>query len=177
MKSYSTKETAVAIRAALKLAFPGQIFSVRTSYASMTSSTRIAWTDGPTSDEVERVTNNFSSKTFDGSDDSTHYHTQTVNDECVQYSGWVTTRRTVSASLLTKALARFQLIRAEYGLPMANITIQDGPYSAHVVGRDVNNEAGVSPYGYRFMFRYCSDAVESIAAQMRPNGCIVRMKS
>ncbi len=174
---FSTKETAEAIRQALKIAFPGFKFSVKTSYASMTSSTTIRWTDGPTEPEVEHITNQFSSKSFDGQTDSTHYHDQTAADGSrVQYSGWVHTRRTFSPALLTLALARFQAIRAEYGLPPARLDIKaNGDYS-HVTGPDVNTEAGVHPHGYRYHFRYCSDAVESIACTMRPNGCMVRMK-
>jgi Large polyvalent protein associated domain 29 len=174
--NYSTKETAVAIRVALKTAFPGVKFSVTTSYGSMTSSTTIRWTDGPTQPEVDRITDQYSSKTFDGMDDSTHYHEQQQTDgQRVQYSGWVTTRREYSVALLTLALARFQQQRAEYGLPPADLQIVDGSYP-HVAGRDANSDAGVSPIGYRYAFRYCSDAVQSIAHHLRPNGFRVILK-
>src|SRR6185436_13773425 len=91
---YTTKETAQLIREALKAAFPGFKFSVRTSYASMTSSTDISWTDGPTQPEVDRVVNAFTSRGFDGMTDSNTYHNQTVNGQAVHYSGWVHTART-----------------------------------------------------------------------------------
>jgi len=174
---YNTKETAEAIRLALKTAFPGFKFSVRTAYASMTSSTHVRWTDGPTEAEVERVTNGFTSKSFDAQDDSTHYHEQQTPDGArVQYSGWVTLRRNLSAALLTRALARFQMHRAEYGLSPARLEIKGSGDYFHIAGPDANTEAGIHPTGYRYSFRYCSDAVESIACTRRPNGCRVTMK-
>lgn len=91
--SYSTKETAVFIRAALKAAFPSVKFSVKIHLYSMGSSIYVRWTDGPTLPEVDRVVDAFTSKTFDGSDDSTHYHTQTVAGQEVSYSGSISTSR------------------------------------------------------------------------------------
>ena len=173
---YSTKETAQCIREALKAAFPGGKFSVTTSYASMTSATSIRWTDGPTEPEVEYVTNRFTSKTFDGSDDSTHYHAQDFHGQRVQFSGWVQTTRYVSVALLTKALARYQALRAEYGLPAADLAVTENGRHPYIGGRDVNAAAGVNPGGYRYAFRYCSDAVQSIAYHLRPNGIRVIMK-
>ncbi len=175
--SYSTKETAQCIREALKRAFPGVKFSIRTSYASMTSSTHVQWTDGPTQDEVERVTDRFTSKSFDGMTDSTNYHEQEFNGQRVQFSGWVNVRRELSPTLLQKAIDRFNRERAEYGLPAARLNVvTHGGYSS-VDGPDVNAEAGINPCGYRYTFRYCSDAVQSIAHSLRPNGCRVSMKA
>jgi hypothetical protein len=174
---FTCKETAALIRQALKAAFPGVKFSVTTAYGSMTSSTNVRWTDGPTEPEVSRVTVRFTSQSFDGSTDSTNYHDQIVNGQRVSYSGWVHTRRELSADLLELALRKFQLMRAEYGLPAANVYINtDSRMYPHVDGADINAEAGISPIGYRFMFRYVSDAVQSIASTMRPNGCRVTLK-
>jgi hypothetical protein len=50
-------ETATKIRAALKAAFPGTKFSVRSDSFSMGSAVRIRWTDGPTEKQVEKVAN------------------------------------------------------------------------------------------------------------------------
>lgn len=174
---YTTKETAQCIREALKVAFPGVKFSVTTSYASMTSSTNVSWTDGPTEPEVERITDRFSSKSFDGMTDSTNYHSQVVNGQTVSYSGWIHTTRYYSVALLTLALARFQTQRAEYGLPPADLTIVENGRHPYADGPDRNKEAGVSQIGYRYDFRSCADAVHSIAHHLRPNGCIVRLKA
>jgi hypothetical protein len=168
---YSTKETAQCIREALKSAFPGFRFSVTTSYASMTSSTHIKWTDGPTEPEVERITNRFTSKSFDGMTDSTNYHEQIVAGQRVQYSGWVTTRRDYSVALLDKALGRFQAERARFGLPAVNVTVKANGSYPFIEGPDANAEAGTGGRA-----RYVSDAVYGIAHTMRPNGCRVTMK-
>ncbi len=173
---YSTKETAQLIREALKAAFPGVTFSIRTSYASMTSSTNVRWTDGPTQAEVEYITDGFTSRGFDGMTDSNTYHEQTFRGERVQFQGWVHVRRDLSVALLTKALARFQAERAAYGLPEARLEVLGHDSYPYVGGADVNAEAGIHPCGYAYPFRYCSDAVQSIASSMRPNGCRVMMK-
>lgn len=174
---YSTKETAQLIRQALKSAFPGQKFSVTTKYGSCYSATDIQWTDGPTEPEVQRITNQFSSKSFDGMTDSTNYHEQVVDGQRVQYSGWVNTTRRISATLLEKALVRLQLDRAAYGLPQARVTVKENGSYPFVDGPDVNAEAGISSDGkYRYRFQYVSDAVQSIAYHLRPNGCRITLK-
>lgn len=62
----SVVETAKMMRAALKGAFPGVKFSVRTSQYSGGASIRVGWTDGPTRKEVDEITGSFSGKRFDG---------------------------------------------------------------------------------------------------------------
>lgn len=171
--SYSTKETAEFIRKALKAAFPGQKFSVTTSYASMTSSTTVRWTDGPTTAEVDAVTDRFSSRGFDGMTDCTTYHEQDVDGQRVSYSGWIHTSRTVSAALLEKAVARFQTERASYGLAPADLAVAVNRWGGvNVVGRDVNTDSGISHADGQ----YCGDAVNRFAGRMRANGCLVTLK-
>jgi hypothetical protein len=63
------KETAKKIRAALKVAYPGVKFSVRTDVYSMGSSVNVSWTDLPLTEEVEKVVNQFQSGSFNGMDD------------------------------------------------------------------------------------------------------------
>lgn len=65
----STADTTKAIRLALREAFPGVKFSVRSSVYSGGSSIRIGWTDGPTEKAVNAVAGVFSSSGFDGSID------------------------------------------------------------------------------------------------------------
>lgn len=174
--SYSTKETAQAIREALKKAFPRVKFSVRTSYASMTSSTSIRWTDGPTAPEVERITDNFTSRGFDGMTDSTTYHDQIVDGQRVQYSGWVHVTRIVSPSLLQRALDRLNVMRAEYGLPAADVTVQPREHYSFVDGPDANKDCGVCMSNFRYSSRTIAEAVQNIAHHLRANGCLVFMK-
>lgn len=70
MVSYSTKQTAVQIRAALRPAFPGITFSVRIGRGSASLSITIIWTDGPPESEVRQITSRFQSSRFDPSDDT-----------------------------------------------------------------------------------------------------------
>ena len=52
-KTYlSCAETAKLVRAALKKAFPGVKFSVKSSVYSMGASIRVGWTDGPVTKAV-----------------------------------------------------------------------------------------------------------------------------
>lgn len=55
-------ETAKLIRAHLKREFPGFKFNVRTD--STTNSISIRWTDGPTTNRVERITDGFAGARF-----------------------------------------------------------------------------------------------------------------
>lgn len=83
-----TAEVAKLIRKALTVAFPGTVFAVRTQRYAGGSHVNVSWTDGPPAYLVERVTRPFSGRTFDGMDDSTHYHDSVAEDgRLVHYSG------------------------------------------------------------------------------------------
>ena len=68
-KSLSCAETAKLVRQALKEAFPGIKFGVRSSTYSMGASISVSWTDGPNNAQVEAVADRFSGSYFDGSID------------------------------------------------------------------------------------------------------------
>jgi hypothetical protein len=70
----SCAETAKLVRAALKKAFPGVKFSVRSSVYAGGASMRVGWTDGPKTKAVEAVTNAYAGGGFDGMIDMA-YHT------------------------------------------------------------------------------------------------------
>jgi hypothetical protein len=55
----SVAETAKQVRAALKKAFPGVKFSVRSTSYSGGSSVSVGWTDGPQTTEVDKVVQPF----------------------------------------------------------------------------------------------------------------------
>ena len=74
-KYLTTAETAKLIRTALKKAFPGVKFGVRSSEYSMGSSVRVAWTDGPTTKQVEGVAKQYGSSGFDGMIDMKYNYT------------------------------------------------------------------------------------------------------
>lgn len=62
----SCAETAKLVRAALKKAFPGVKFSVKSHVYAGGASMRVGWTDGPSSKTVEAVTNPYAGGGFDG---------------------------------------------------------------------------------------------------------------
>lgn len=71
---YSLTDTAKLVREALKTNFPGVKFSVRSNSYSGGSSIDVGWIDGPTSKQVEEITNHFEGATFDGMTDLKSYH-------------------------------------------------------------------------------------------------------
>ena len=66
---YTTKETAAALRRALREAFPGVRFSVRMARGTAYGWLDVAYVDGPTWEQVRAISNGFQSQTFDGRDD------------------------------------------------------------------------------------------------------------
>jgi hypothetical protein len=66
-------ETAQALRATLKAAFPGVKFSVRTRTYAGGSSIDVSYFRGPASDRVSRVADRFNGRDFDGMTDSSTY--------------------------------------------------------------------------------------------------------
>ena len=116
--------TAVAklIRAALKEEFPTTKFSVRSHSYSMGSSITIYWTDGPVDEyatgplhtdhgvkEVRPIARYFAGATFDGRDDSKHYHATAVGIATVRFGvDFVFTDRTLSGEATARAELEFR---------------------------------------------------------------------
>lgn len=73
----SCAETAKLVRQALKKAFPGVKFSVRSNTYAGGASIYVTWTDGPSEADVRPVTDDYHGKGFDGGIDMaysrTHY--------------------------------------------------------------------------------------------------------
>lgn len=82
-----TVEVAKIIRRELATKFPGVKFSVRSHSYSMGSHVSVGWTDGPSERLVDAVVGKFSGKTFDGMDDSTHYHDTEHEGRKVHFAG------------------------------------------------------------------------------------------
>jgi hypothetical protein len=100
-------ELATWIRADLKTAFAWVKFSVRISRYSMGSSVSIAWTDGPTTEQVDRVVKGYQGISFDGSDDSTHYRAvKSPTGELVHAGSYVTTSRRLTPAAESRVRAR-----------------------------------------------------------------------
>jgi hypothetical protein len=80
MTDYLTcAETATLVRTALKRAFPGVKFSVRSSTYSGGASIRVGWTDGPRRVDVERIAQPFAGADFDSMTDCKSNHPISVN--------------------------------------------------------------------------------------------------
>lgn len=74
----SVKETAAAMRKALRAKYPGTKFSVRMATGSAYGWIDVFYTDGPEWREVQSFTAQFESSRFDGMDDA--YHQTEVTD-------------------------------------------------------------------------------------------------
>lgn len=97
---YSGKLAAKNIRKQLKAAFPGVKFSTRNrDHGSVT----IAWTDGPTTAEVEPIVSPYKGGSFDGMDDS---YSRTKSAWCDTFGGadYISTAREFSDALLTRSI-------------------------------------------------------------------------
>lgn len=104
----STTDTAKLIRTALASAFPGQKFSVKSRSYSGGSSIDISWTDGPTSAQVEAITDQFEGATFDGMTDLKSCHDSIFNGEVVHFcANYVFCSRRLSDSAMATVAAEF----------------------------------------------------------------------
>ena len=81
----SCTDTAKLIRKALKAEFPGQKFSVRSSQYAGGASVRVHYEGALELAKVEEVAGQFKGATFDGQDDSMHYHTAMLDGQSVRY--------------------------------------------------------------------------------------------
>ncbi len=61
------------LRIELKRAFPGIAFSVRTSKYAGGNSIDVSWTDGPTTQQADKIANKYAGGSFDGMTDSYDY--------------------------------------------------------------------------------------------------------
>jgi hypothetical protein len=76
--SYTVAGTAAMLRKALKAAFPGVKFSVRSQTYSGGASIDVEYTDGPALSDVEALCDTYRKVDFDGMTDSTSYRAPTL---------------------------------------------------------------------------------------------------
>ncbi len=81
----SAADTSKLIRKALKAAFPGAKFSVRTSTYSGGASAQVTYTDGPALEDVNAIAKPFAGGSFDGMIDLMSYHTSDLDGEEVRF--------------------------------------------------------------------------------------------
>lgn len=106
-------QTAKKVRAALKAAFPEIRFSVRSKTYSGGSSIHVSWTDGPMSDQVEKVARVFKGATFDGMTDykETHGYTDPTTGQHCKGADFIFCERELSDA---KKAERVQRIRDHF---------------------------------------------------------------
>jgi hypothetical protein len=98
-KSSSHAATAAAIREDLKKVFKGFKFSVTSEQFAGGDSVRISWTNGPTTDEVQKISSKYEMGQFNGMEDIYEYSNRDSNLPQVKY---VSESRTVSEEILTQ---------------------------------------------------------------------------
>lgn len=134
-KSISCADTAKLIRQALKEAFKGVKFSVRSSIYSGGASIYVGWTDGPNSAQVEAVAKVFSGAYFDGMQDLKGATYALLDGQVVQFGAdFVFCDRKHSPALVGKACAS---VARYYGLkeiPAAEDYLQGRLYGMRPLG-------------------------------------------
>lgn len=101
----TTTDTAKMIRAALKEAFAGITFSVRSSNYSGGSSIRVGWSDGPNTAQVDAIVKRFAGSTFDGMQDLKSSVATVINGEPVHFcADYVFTSREYSDGAVQRAI-------------------------------------------------------------------------
>lgn len=123
-RSVSVADTAKEVRKALKAAFPGQKFSVRSHSYSGGASINVNYVDGPAAEAVEEVAHQFQGASFDGMIDLKSYHSSEFNGEVVHWGAdYVFVRREFSPAVQEEAKAFVaEALWADFG------TINHGGY-------------------------------------------------
>lgn len=81
-------ETAARLRAHLKFAFPGVKFHVRSNTYSMGASIRVTWIDGPSSNQVKAIGDEYEGASFDGMTDMKSYMENTRDPRTGELVHW-----------------------------------------------------------------------------------------
>lgn len=167
MKKYLTcAETAKLIRQALKEAFPGVKFSVRSSTYSGGASITVGWTDGPTSDQVDGIVKVFEGSYFDGMTDYKGLNYSAINGQEVRFGAdFVFTNRKFSLAFLA---ATAQSVCEAYKLQM-QLKVIDNGWGAYVENAGSIMVPNANQYLDRLIYQAASeysfdDAAESPTA-------------
>jgi hypothetical protein len=98
----SCAETAKLVRAALKEAFPGVKFSVKSSTYAGGASINVAYTDGPSASQVEGIAKAFQGSYFDGMTDYKGSNYNSLDGQQVRFGAdFVFVNRKFTAPTLT----------------------------------------------------------------------------
>ena len=130
----SQAKAAAMIRKHLRQQYPHTKFSVRSNSFAGGDSVDIAWTDGPTTDEVEQFTNQFQYGSFDGMRD---IYELTNTREDIPQSKYVHCQRSQSRDAYRATVA---MLNARRG--WALVVDEDAAYNCLASGEEC------APYGY-----------------------------
>jgi hypothetical protein len=134
----SVVETARMIRTALREAFPGVRFSVRSSSYSGGASININYTDGPTNAQVKAVVSNFEGSYFDGMTDYKGFNYSSVNGEEVRFGAdFIFVNRKFSVGLFTNLVASACKYYG-YEMPAIAPSVYSGAYISSNIGYEEN---------------------------------------
>lgn len=103
-KNNSLVAAAKNIRIELAKAFPGVKFSVKTERFSMGNAIRVSWTDGPTSGQVEEITDRYDAGHFDGMTDCYEYRKDHAWTDAFGAAKYITFSRDLSAETVQAAI-------------------------------------------------------------------------
>lgn len=124
----SHASTAKAIRQELKNIFPAVKFSVTSESFSMGDAVRIRWTDGPTVEQVEKITGKYQYGTFNGMEDM--YESTNCRDDIPQ-TKYVSTRRDFSEEAKQDMCQKLGIEWSEYNY----LNQERGDYNYSIVRR------------------------------------------
>jgi len=137
------------IRRELKDAFPETKFSVRARSFSGGCSIDINWTDGPTSEEVEKITGKYQQGSFNGMEDIYEYSSTNVWPDVFGGAKYVMWHRHYSKEAYLQAVAK---VEKEYGIELkVSYTESGSPY--------ISNDDDVNIYANNSYLQYGSRAV------------------
>ncbi len=119
---HGSKLVAINIRREFKSAFSGAKFSVRTDrYGSV----RVEWTDGPTVQQVEAITDKYSGGRFDSMEDI-YRHKRSPWTQVFGSAKYISESRQYSPAAMTTAV---EAVCARYGWPL--IEVKTSEYDKH----------------------------------------------
>lgn len=168
-------ETAKMIRAALKEAFPGVKFSVKSSSYSGGASINVSYTDGPSADQVKAITGNFEGSYFDGMTDYKGLNYSSVNGEEVRFGAdFIFVNRSYTAPVLTGVVVEVCNL---YGFDN-EVLIDSGNanYGAFIkeIGKNADSEArGFAVYDIQRIIQENISKVSLCETQVSETACSV----
>lgn len=150
----SCAQTAKLVRAALKEAFPGVKFSVRSSVYSGGASIDVGYTDGPDAAQVKGVVNAFQGAYFDGMTDYKGSNYSSLDGQEVRFGAdFIFVNRKFTVGFMQGFVA---LAAVRYGYPKFDVI--DNGFGARIVGADYEQERRIMQLASEFSM---DDAAES----------------